>query len=273
MIDAGYRARDRQITFPQLFHIWQFVEIAKAEVIEKKLSRLIQKRSPGDFGASGNFDETALHQCLQHAIDVHAANRFHIGTRNGLAICNNRQRFQRRRTQPRRLWGGKKLTHPRRVFRISSQLPAFRVLDQLKSAALLNVPRFQLFERGGNFGFTHARKLVRPGSCWILCALDCRDYFTDRQRLLRAEQKRFDYFVQGHKHNRRVILSPSTGSGQAPLPCKNSRSPERSAQARSRTGKDLALEVFDMQISLCDPLPFASSLTAFRDDSAFCTSL
>ena len=38
----GYRARLRQIPFPQLFHVGQFIETAKAEVIEKKMCRFVK---------------------------------------------------------------------------------------------------------------------------------------------------------------------------------------------------------------------------------------
>ena len=60
-----------------------------------------------DFGASGDFHQTALHQRLQHAIDVHAAHRFYVRAGNRLAIRDDRQRLQRRRTQTRRLRRGK----------------------------------------------------------------------------------------------------------------------------------------------------------------------
>src|SRR5882762_11853239 len=82
---AGYRLRHWQITSPQFFRVWQFVEIAQTEVIEEKLCRLVKERSPRDFGASGDFHQAALHQRLQHAIDVHAAHRFYVRTRNRLA--------------------------------------------------------------------------------------------------------------------------------------------------------------------------------------------
>src|SRR6266571_1879278 len=56
-----YRARDRQIPSPQFFHVWQFVETTQAKVIKKKLCRFIQKRTAGDFGASGDLNQAALH--------------------------------------------------------------------------------------------------------------------------------------------------------------------------------------------------------------------
>jgi len=74
----------RQITSPQFFRVWQFIEIAQTEVIEEKLCRFVKKRSPRDFGASGDFHQTALHQRLQYAINVHAAHRFYISARDGL---------------------------------------------------------------------------------------------------------------------------------------------------------------------------------------------
>ena len=139
MTDAGYRLRHRQIASPQFFCVWQLVEIAQTEVIEEKLCRFVKERSPRDFGASGDFHQTALHQRLQHAIDVHAAHRFYVRPRNRLAIRNDRQCLQRRRAQSRRLRRREKLPDPFRKAWIGSQLPAFCFFDQLKRAALLNV--------------------------------------------------------------------------------------------------------------------------------------
>src|ERR1051325_2304564 len=65
-----YRSRARQITSPQFFHVWQFIEIAQSEVIEEKLRGLIEKRTPGNFGASSDFHQAAFHYCLQHTVDV-----------------------------------------------------------------------------------------------------------------------------------------------------------------------------------------------------------
>src|SRR6266404_7950887 len=117
--------RNREIPLPQFFDVWQFLEIAQPKVIEEELRRFIEKRAPGDFCASSDFHQAALHQCLQYAVDVHAAHRFHIGACNGLPICDDRQSFQRRRTQPRRLRRGEKLADPLRVLRIGRKLPAF----------------------------------------------------------------------------------------------------------------------------------------------------
>src|SRR4030095_10151479 len=46
-----------QMMCAQLFHIWQFVQIAQTKVIEEKLRRFVEKRSAGNFGASANFHQ------------------------------------------------------------------------------------------------------------------------------------------------------------------------------------------------------------------------
>src|SRR3954452_13384393 len=51
----------RQITSPQLFRVWQFVEITQTEMIEEKLRRFVKKRPSRDFGASSDFHEPTLH--------------------------------------------------------------------------------------------------------------------------------------------------------------------------------------------------------------------
>ena len=81
------------MTRAQLFHVWQVLQIPQAEVIEKKLRRFVEKRASGDFGATGDFDQAAFHQRLQHAVDVDAANRFDIGACDWLAIGDNRERL------------------------------------------------------------------------------------------------------------------------------------------------------------------------------------
>ena len=68
--EGGVWPRHGQMTRAQLFHIWQLVQSAQAEMIEKKLRRFVQKRPARDFGATGDFNQAAFHQCLQHAIDV-----------------------------------------------------------------------------------------------------------------------------------------------------------------------------------------------------------
>src|SRR6266487_3456560 len=146
---VDYRARDREIPLPQFFDVWQFLEIAQPKVIEEELRRFIEKRAPGDFCASSDFHQAALHQCLQYTVDIHTANRFHISACNGLPVCDDRQSFQRRRTQPRRLRCGEKLADPLGVLRIGRKLPAFRLFYELKGALLLDVLDLQFLKRGG----------------------------------------------------------------------------------------------------------------------------
>src|SRR5207237_3313539 len=97
-------------------------------------------------------------------------------------------------TQTRRLQRGEKLTHPLSILRIGRELPALRFFGQLKRALLPDVFDLQLFESRGDFGFTHARELVRSRACGIaLCCFACRRDLTDREWLLRTGWERFDY--------------------------------------------------------------------------------
>src|ERR1051325_8169014 len=106
----------------QFFHIRKLVEIAQTKVIEEKFRRLVKKRASGNFGASGNFYEAALHQRLQDAVDRHSAHCFDIGARDRLAISDDREGLERGRSEARRFWRRKKSADPRRVFRIADQL-------------------------------------------------------------------------------------------------------------------------------------------------------
>src|ERR1043166_1476618 len=52
---------DGQMSGAEFFDVWEFVEIAQAEMIEKELRRLVQQRAAGDFGAPGDLDQSAFH--------------------------------------------------------------------------------------------------------------------------------------------------------------------------------------------------------------------
>src|SRR5213596_1577721 len=99
------------MTRAQLFHIWQLVQSAQAEVIEKKLRRFVEKRSARDFSATGDVDQAAFHQRLQHTVDVDTAHGFDIGTRDWLAIRDDGERLQRGRAQARGFRRGKQLAY------------------------------------------------------------------------------------------------------------------------------------------------------------------
>src|ERR1700693_3284360 len=117
---------------PQFFDVRQFFEISQTEVIEKELGRFVKQRAPRNFGAAGNFDEPAFHQCLQNAIDGDAADGLDVGARDRLSISNDGKRLERGRTQARRFWCREKSADPLRVFWIACQLPAVSFLDMLK---------------------------------------------------------------------------------------------------------------------------------------------
>src|SRR6202030_389951 len=108
----------------QLFDVWQFIEIAQTEMIEKKFCRFVKQRTPRNFGAAGNFDEAALHQCLQNAVDSNTADRFDVRTRDRLPVSNDGKRLERGRTETRRFWRWKKSADPLGILWIACQLPA-----------------------------------------------------------------------------------------------------------------------------------------------------
>src|ERR1700730_16259991 len=67
LIGRGRRLRwlrtrtHRQVACAQFFHIRQFVQVTQSEMVEEKFSRFVGQWTSGNFGASGNFDETAFH--------------------------------------------------------------------------------------------------------------------------------------------------------------------------------------------------------------------
>ena len=52
---------DRQMARAQFLDVREFVEIAEAEMIEKKLRCFVKQRTTRNFGAARNFDEAAFH--------------------------------------------------------------------------------------------------------------------------------------------------------------------------------------------------------------------
>ena len=82
----------------------------------------------------------------------------------------------------------KKFAHPTGIFRIGRELPAFGFFDQLKSALLLDVFDFQLFERGGDFGLAHFREFVRRKFVTRAGARENIDNLFCGERFLRAEK-------------------------------------------------------------------------------------
>src|SRR5437870_7021735 len=86
-----------QVAGAEFLDVRQFVEIAQTEMIEEKVRCLVKQRTPRNFGTPGNFDESALHQGLQNAVDRDAADRFDIGARDRLTVSNDGEGFERGR--------------------------------------------------------------------------------------------------------------------------------------------------------------------------------
>ena len=177
-------------------------------MVEKELGCFVQKWTAGNFGTTGNFDEAAFHQRLQHAVDIDTAYSLDIGTGDRLTVGDDGERFQRGWSQPCRFRSGKELAHPLRISRITRQLPALGFFDQLKRVLLPDVFRFQLFERGRDFGFFDICKFVRQKITRFPGTLDYIDNLFCGERFLRAEQKRFNEFRQRHRNKTPVILRP-----------------------------------------------------------------
>src|SRR6266705_6715726 len=127
-------------------------------MIEKKLRRFVKQRSTWHIRAAGNFDETALHQSLQYALNRHTADGFDIGARNRLAISDDRERLERGRGEARRFCCRKKLSDPGRIHGIARKLPAVGFFHEAESATLVNIFDLQLLERGSNLRFVARRE-------------------------------------------------------------------------------------------------------------------
>src|SRR5207302_6669388 len=109
------------------------------EVFEEKLCCFVKQWTPWNFGASGDADESAFEQTVDHSIHRDAAHGFDVGARDRLAIGDERQCFQSRAAEPHRFAFGKKLAHPAGASRVSDDGPAVDLFEELKSALRLEV--------------------------------------------------------------------------------------------------------------------------------------
>src|SRR4051812_10044754 len=158
-------------------------------MFEKKLSGLVQKWTTRYFCASGNFQQAAFHQGLQHAVDIYTANGFDVRPGNRLAVSDYGEGFQCRRAQARRLWPGKQLADPAGTSRICDELPTFRLFNQVKGPFVLNVIDLKLLQCTRDLGVANFGKLVRLKIIFGAGTSNRRSDLSDLQRLLSAEQK------------------------------------------------------------------------------------
>ena len=95
-------------------------------MLEEKLRCLVKQRPARDLGATGNLNQPALHQRLQHAFDCYPADRFDIGPGDRLAVGDDGEGLERRWRETSWFRGGEKLPDPPGILRIAGQLPALR---------------------------------------------------------------------------------------------------------------------------------------------------
>ena len=115
--------------------------------------------------------QTAFHEGLHDGVHVHAANLFHLGARDRLAIGDDGQRFQRRLRQPRRpdFLADQRL-EPRRVFGLGNELPRARDAGEPVAARGGFVFARQLFQRGGQFAVLDFRERLGRGVSVLGCS-------------------------------------------------------------------------------------------------------
>src|SRR2546421_242214 len=102
----------------------QLPKTAQSKIFQKDTGGPISHGPAYHFSASHLLDKSALGQCLHDSIHRHASDLFDLSARDGLAISNDRERFERRLGQARRahLMADQRL-EPRGVFGLSHELP------------------------------------------------------------------------------------------------------------------------------------------------------
>ena len=131
----------------QFLRIRKLGEIAQTKMIERRtVSSRKGAAAPAIPRVPAILTKTPLHQVLQYAIDGHAAHSFDIGSRDRLPISNDGERFERGRAHAGRFGRRIKLLDPLCVVWIGRELPALRLLHQLKRPRLFDVFDFQLLE-------------------------------------------------------------------------------------------------------------------------------
>ena len=115
-------------------------------MFKKELRGPIQERPPRKFAAPRNADKLHFHQCLddmRHTDPAHGLDRC-LG--NGLAVRNDRHRFQRRLRKA--MWLRlQQMLQPSPAFRIALQPIATSGLVQCKSQMVLLEISIQLLKR------------------------------------------------------------------------------------------------------------------------------
>ena len=93
-------------------------------MLEEKLGGAVQLGPARGFGLTLDFNQLALHQRGDHAIDCHAANLFHLGTGDRLPVGHDSQRLKCRLGQlGRTRLGPDEYLQPRGKVRPCHELP------------------------------------------------------------------------------------------------------------------------------------------------------
>jgi hypothetical protein len=133
--------------------VGEFVEGFEAEVLEEVFGALVEEGAAGDIGASGDADEAAFEEHIDHAIDGDAADGFDIGACDGLAVGDDGQCFEGGAAEADGFALGEKLADPGGAVGGCDEMPAVDLLDELERARGVVEVEFDFLEEGADFGF------------------------------------------------------------------------------------------------------------------------
>ena len=179
----------------------QFVQAAQAKVFEEHDGRAVGHGAAHHFGAPDLLDQAALDQRLHDAVHAHTPDLLDLGARDRLAVGDDGQRLQRRLGEARRAgFVADQRLEPRRVFRLSHELPRAGHAGQPIAALGCLMVQGQLFQRRRQFSLLHL--LEAPGGLIAFGVLDGSGehvaQFLQAQRLLRGEEDCFQNEFQFH---------------------------------------------------------------------------
>ncbi len=167
-------------------------------MLEEKLGGAVQLGPARGFGLTLDFNQLALHQRGDHAIDCHAANLFHLGTGDRLPVGHDSERLKCRLGQfGRTRLGPDEYLQPRGEVRPCHELPVAAHAGQAIASVGVVVFDDQFLEclldrtRGGGGKFA---RVFFVGKFFRRVAQNSAQ-FTDTHRLLCREDDRLEYFL------------------------------------------------------------------------------
>src|SRR5215472_12391393 len=137
---------DGALDFLEFLQVWQTVEVFKSEGLQKLRRGCVDDGPSRRFLTTCYLDKAPLQQGFEHSAGIDAAQLFQFGTRDGLAVGDDRDGLQQRSAKARRP-RGEQLANVGGVFLQGAELVATRDFLEPEATILGRVLRAHRGER------------------------------------------------------------------------------------------------------------------------------